>query len=137
MARGLDLSALTRAERTVLIGGALLFANGFLPWWYRTQTIRGMVSYNAGLTGPAIVAVIAGALAAVAVLSRAAIWPEPAPAKDGLVYTLLGLLALGASIATATTDTDAWLGTYAGIILAAILTLGGLRRRRERAGGWT
>lgn len=96
MARGLDFSSLTRAERLVLASGALLFADGFVPWWYRVATPERTYAYNAGLTGWSVLAVAAGAAAAIAVLARAAIWPEPAPRRDGLLYVALGTLAIAA-----------------------------------------
>ena len=118
-------------------GGVLLFANGFVPWWYRSVTASGTITYNAGLTNWSVIAVLAGAAAAIAILARAAIWPEPAPGRDGTVYTLLGLVALVTLVANALTGQGVWLGLYAGIGLASILVLGGTRRRRERRTGWT
>lgn len=137
VARPIDFSSLTPAERTVFTGGALLFVDGFVPWWYRTAGPSGVVTYNAGLTDWSVVAVAAGAIAVVAILARAAIWPEPAPGKDGALYTLLGVTGFTTLVGQSLTGTGVWWGVYSGIGLSAILTLGGLRRRRERRAGWS
>lgn len=135
--RGIDLSSLTRAERLVLATGVALFASGFAPWWFRTATDDGAFTYNAGLTGWSVVAVGAAAFAAVAVLARAWIWPQPAPAKDGTLYALLALVATGAIVMELVTGVGAWIGTWTGLALAVVMLGGGLQRRIERARGWT
>lgn len=137
VARGLDLSSLTRAERRVLASGGLLFLNGIVPWWYRTSTPSGSSSYNAGLTGWGTAAVLAGALAAVAVLARASVWPGPAPRWDGTLYTTLGAFALLALLVQLSRGRANWIGIYVALILAIALTRAGLRRRSERRSGWT
>ena len=121
----------------MLVGGGSLFASGFVPWWFRTTTVDGSTSYNAGLTDFTVVAVLAGAVAAIAVLARAAIWPEPAPDRDSILYGALGLVAVIALMLTALVRNGVWVGTYAGLALAGVLLLGGVRRRRERRAGWT
>lgn len=136
-ARGVDFSSLTRAERTVLIGSGLLFANGFVPWWFRASVAGGAFTGNAGLSNPTFIAVLAGAVAAIAVLARAMIWPEPAPRKDSVVYLALGIAAGGATIVSLATRSGVWLGHYASLTLSAIVILGAVRRARERRSGWT
>jgi hypothetical protein len=121
----------------VFVGAGLLFANGFVPWWFRSATSAGVVTYNAGLTGPTLIAVLSGAAAALAILGRAMIWPEPAPRKDSIVYVLLGVAAVAALVVGIMTMQGIWLGPYAGIVLAGIMILGGVRRARERRSGWT
>lgn len=135
--RPIDLSSLTRAERTVFGAAVAGFANAFVPWWFRVATDDGAVTYNAGLRGLAVVAAVTAAVTAIAILARAAIWPAPAPARDGIVYAALGLVAAGAVAAEAVRARGDWVGTWVAIALAALQAWGGLRRRRERHGGWT
>ena len=136
MARGLDFTSLTRAERSVLASGGLLFADGLIPWWYRAVTPQGTFSYNAGLTGLGAIAVLAGAVAAVAVLARAAIWPEPAPRRDGTAYAGLGLIALIVLVVQLARTRAEWIGIWVAIVFAIALVAAGLRRRVERRAGW-
>lgn len=120
----------------MLTSGAALFANGFIPWWYRVVTPERTYSYNAGLTGWGTVAVASGAVAALAVLLRAALWPEPAHPRDAVLYAALGALALVAlGVQLLRTDAD-WIGVYVAITLAIALIVGGIRRRAERRAGW-
>lgn len=137
MARPIDFSSLTRAERIVLGAGLALFANGFVPWWYRARTSEGVVSYNAGLTGLGTVAVLAGAAAVLLVGMRAAIWPEPAPRLDGAAYAALGGIALASLIMQLVRSEAWWLGPWVAIAGAVVLLLAGTWRRRERRSGWT
>lgn len=137
MGKPLDLSSLTRAERLVLASGALSLVNGIVPWWFRIHTMRRVYFHNAGLSSLSVVAVVAGALAGIAVLARAAIWPEPAPARDGAVYAGLGVIALVALVGEFARARSAWLGLYVGIAIAGALIFAGLRRRAERRAGWT
>lgn len=137
MARGIDLSSLTRPERLVLASGAGQLLNGMIPWWYRVVTVDGRVSYNAGLRDWGVVAVLSGAAAAVLVLIRAAIWPEPAPRQDGLIYGALGLLGTVAITVQATRAEEAWIGLFIGLFLALVLAGAGVWRRSERRAGWT
>jgi hypothetical protein len=136
VARPLDFSTLTSAERLVLMSGVLLFANGFLPWWFRA-TARGQARmYGAGLTGWGTIATLAGAAAAITVVARASIWPEPAPRRDGLLYSGFGglaSLALGAQLVLGSHN---YLGVGAEAVFAKMLTAGGILRRRERRSGW-
>lgn len=137
VSRPIDFSALTRAERAVLLSGGLGFLNGLLPWWYRTSTPAGTFLYPASLRPLSLLAVACCALAALIALGRAWIWPEPAPHKDGLVYFALGLLGTGALLIEIATGTAAWVGVGLGFLLAGGLTTAGFRRRRERAAGWS
>ncbi|HEX9711100.1 MAG TPA: hypothetical protein VGB52_00915 [Actinomycetota bacterium] len=137
MARRIDFSSLTRTERIALGAGLGLFVNGFVPWWYRVRTIEGIVHYNGGLTDLGIVAVFAGAAAAILVGARASIWPDPAPQRDGTVYALLGAIALANLIAQMLRTQAEWMGLYASIALAALLLAAGIKRRAERRAGWT
>ena len=138
MGRGIDFTSLTRAERIVLLAGTLGFVNGFVPWWFRTTNSAGKhFGYNAGLNGWSTLAVAAAALAAVAVLARAAIWPEPAPHKDGLLYTALGAVSVIAVTIQIAQHRSTWIGIYVASVFAVLLAFGGMRRRRERARGWT
>lgn len=136
MARKIDFSTLTAAERAVIITGSLLFADGFIPWWYRISTSSGSFRYNAGFSGWGTAAVIAGAAAAVGVLLRAMIWPEPAPRRDGAVYALLGTTAMVSLLLQLARPGVEWIGLYVGLILACALTAAGIRRHRERRSGW-
>ncbi|HVL32982.1 MAG TPA: hypothetical protein VM600_05310 [Actinomycetota bacterium] len=136
MTERIDFSALTRAERIVLVSGVLTVVNGMIPWWYRYETARGSVTFNAGLQGWGVLAIGCGALAALGVLVRAWFWPSPAPARDGLAYATLGMAAIVALIVQALDARGEWLGLWAGITMAVALTAGGLQRRRDRARGW-
>jgi hypothetical protein len=136
VARGIDLSSLTRAERQILAAAVLQYVNGFVPWWYQAVTAHGTTRYNAGLTGWGVIAVVAAGLAAIAVLARASIWPEPAPRMDGIVYACLGAVPMiGLAVDAASRDGD-WIGSWVAIALAAALVAAGLQRRQERRTGW-
>lgn len=137
MSRPLDLSSLTHAERAVLSLSAIAFLNGTLPWWYRTRGPNGTFLYGASLRPLSLIAVVCAVVAALVSLTRAWIWPQPAPARDGLIYTLLGATGTVALIAQVLTGTAAWVGIGIGLLLSAGLTTAGLRRRRERASGWS
>lgn len=137
MASGIDFSSLSRAERRVLTTGILLFANGIIPWWYRLKIDEDTFTYNAGLAGLGLVACGCGGLAAIAVVLRANIWPNPAPAKDGTVYTGLGLVATTALVVELLSESARWLGLYVALTLAVVLAASGWLRRAERARGWT
>jgi hypothetical protein len=136
VARSLDLSSLTRAEQVVLAASIALVVDGFVPWWYRIATSTGTYHYNAGLTGYGVIAVGAGALAAIIVLARTNIWPSPAPRSDGFAYTVLGLTAVGALVAQVSRAKAEWLGLYVGLGLAIVVTVAGLIRSRARRAGW-
>lgn len=137
MPKGIDLSSLSPAERMVLTSGGLLFCSGIVPWWYRAETPDGGYSYNAGLTGWGTAAVLAGAACAIGVLVRAARWPRGAPRIDGIAYTDLGALSVAALLIQSTRAQAIWWGFYVGLLLAALLAVGGIRRLLERRAGWT
>ena len=136
MPKSLDLSSLTRAERVVLTSAVLLVVNGFVPWWYRVTTQRGTHHYNAALTGFGVIAVAAGALAALSVLARTNIWPQPAPRADGSLYTVLGMVAVVSLVTELGRANSAWIGSYVGLGLAFVITAAGMTRRRQRRAGW-
>ena len=138
VSRPVDFSALTRAERIVLVAGLAGFANGFVPWWYRVATLERTVSYNAGLTGWSLIAVAAFALAAGATLARATFWPRPAPRWDGTAYGVLALFAIDAIAVQSNVQLGStWIGVYAELAFALALGTGGWLRRRERKRGWS
>lgn len=136
MARSLDLSSLTRAEQLVLASGFLLALNGFIPWWYRVATATSTYTYNAGLTGLGVVVVATGAIAAIGVLGRTNIWPQPAPRADGMAYAVLGLVATVATLVEVSRSDAEWIGSYVALGLALVLTLAGFVRSRQRRAGW-
>lgn len=137
MSRPIDFSALTRAERAVLLSATLGFLNGLMPWWYRTSGPSGTFLYPASLRPLSLLAVTCAALAAMIALVRAWIWPEPAPDRDGLVYTALGALATGSLLIQIAWGTAPWIGLGLGLLLSVGLTTAGYRRRRERTAGWS
>lgn len=137
VSRPIDFSALTRAERGVLTSGTLGLLNGLMPWWYRTHSPAGTFLYPASLRGLSLLAVICCTLAALIALVRAWIWPEPAPARDGLVYAALGAISTAALVAQIVTGTAPWVGLGLGLLIAIGLTTAGVRRRRERTAGWS
>lgn len=135
--RRVDFSALTGAERIVLVAGVAGFVNGFPPWWYRIETVGRTLSYNAGLTGWGLIAVVACAVAAAGPLARASFWPRPAPRWDGTAYLVLALAALDAIAAQSGVHFgETWLGVYVELGCVAALGAGALLRRRERKRGW-
>jgi hypothetical protein len=113
------------------------FVNGFIPWWYRIRSPAGNSTLNAGHTLWSVLAVAAAATCVLLVLARAAVWPEPAPARDGLAYTLLGLIPIGILVTHAATGEGIWAGVWAQLVVCTSLALGGLRRRGERRVGWS
>lgn len=137
MARGIDLSALTRAERVVLVAGIAGFLNGFVPWWYRVETSSKTFSYNAGLTGWSSIAVALCLLAALAAIARATAWPRSAPRWDAAAYMLLGAIAFDSIAAQANAQAGhQWIGLYVALLCALGLVAGGFLRKRERRKGW-
>ncbi len=136
MAKTLDFSSLTRAERVVFVSAVALVVNGFIPWWYRVATTEGTYTYNAGLTGYGVFAVAAAAVVIAAVLGRTNIWPHSAPRGDGIAYAALGATASAALVAQMTSARGEWIGLYVGLALAVTLAVGGLLRTRQRRAGW-
>ena len=137
MSRGIDFSALTRAERIVLVAGTVGFVNGLIPWWYRVSTAARTSGYNAGLTGWGVIAVASCLAASLATLGRATLWPRPAPQWDGVAYLVLGMFSVDAIAAQTNTQAGhQWIGIYIGFAAGLALALGGLLRRRERTRGW-
>lgn len=137
VSRPIDFSALTRAERAVLLAGTLGFLNGLLPWWFRTSSPAGVFLYAASLRPLSLLAVSCSGLAAMIALVRAWIWPEPAPDRDGLAYSALGALGTGALLVELVWGGAAWVGIGLGLLLSGGLTYAGFRRRRERTAGWS
>lgn len=135
MGRGVDLSSLSKGERGVLVSSALLFANAFIPWWFRIRTPVRTYWHNAGLTGWSAAAALVAFVTAGAVLVRAARFPGRGPA-DGLAYAVAGAFSVGALVLDAVRVGKAWIGLYVGIALGAALVLAGLVRRAERRAGW-
>lgn len=115
--------------------GALLFANAFVPWWFRLETTRRTYWHGAGLTRLGVAAALIGFVVAIAVIVRAARYPDRGPA-DGSAYVALGLGALAAVGVDLATTSGAWAGAWVGAALGALIALGGLIRRRERRRGW-
>jgi hypothetical protein len=134
MAERLDLSALSPAERLVATGGALLFLDGFAPWWYRVRTVQGTYLHNAGLTGWGLAAVMLGFVATLVVVMR-----KPRVKRnafDWAWYMALGVAAMIALGAQARTSDVEWFGFWFAALAALLLVAGAMRRRRERRGGW-
>lgn len=132
---GIDFSALSRGERSVLLTGGLLFLSGFVPWWFRVPVRTGPVGHDAGLTGLTTAAVTLGALAAVGVLIRAWRFPQRGPA-DGLAYAATGAVAAALLTAEIARDTPVSAGVYVGLVLSIGIVAAGIKRRAERKAGW-
>lgn len=136
MAEGVDFSPLTRGERTVLVGGGLLFVNALVPWWFRARDAGGRLhSYNAGLRGWTTAAALLGFAAAIAVVVRAWRYPQRGPA-DGLAYVGIGAAALAVLAIEISRGRAVWIGVWVGAAAAALIVYGGIRRRSERRAGW-
>lgn len=135
MTRGVDLSGLSPAERTIAAAGALLFLDGFIPWWYRIKTPARTYLHNAGLTGWGLLAVLAGFVAAGIVVTRT-VGRTPRFRADFALYTGLGLLALGALVVQARLSATEWIGYWVALVASVTIVTGGLRRRTERRSGW-
>lgn len=132
----LDPSSLTRAERIVAIcawGGVI---NAFIPWWFRTVTPSGAQTFNASITAAGTAAWLCFAAAALLVLIRNWVWPDPAPHHDGALYTIIAVCALIALSITTFRVRSEWIGYYVAIPLAVGLFIGGILRRKERRTGW-
>lgn len=132
----LDPSSLTKAERLIAVGSWLGVVNAFVPWWFRAETAGGARTFTAGLSKAGTVAWLCFALAALLILGRSWIWPNPAPRRDGTLYALFGA---GAAIALAVQGLRVgplWIGFYVAILLAAVVFVGGMLRRNERRAGW-
>lgn len=136
MARGVDLSGLTRAERWTLATGGLLFANAFAPWWFRVETPGRTYFHNGGLTGWSLVAVAVAALAALVVLVRASRDPRVESRFEAPVTTACGGVAMAALLAEIARGEGAWIGLYVGLALASALAGSGVARALERRAGW-
>jgi len=132
----LDPSSLTRAERLIAVSAWLGVVNAFAPWWFRTVTPSGPQTFNASITAAGTATWLCFAAAALLVLMRNWIWPDPAPQHDGALYTLIATSALISLSITSFTLRSAWFGYYVAIALASLLFIGGLLRRRERRAGW-
>jgi hypothetical protein len=128
--------SLTKAERVVAVAAWVGVINAFVPWWFRTVTPNGPQTFNASITMAGTATWICFAGAAVLVLTRNWVWPDPAPRRDGAVYAILGACALVSLSITSFTLKSAWIGYYVAIALGAALLIGGLMRQRERRSGW-
>jgi hypothetical protein len=119
----------------VAVAAWLGVVNALVPWWFRAETVHGARTFTAGLSKAGTIAWICFALAGLLVLARNWIWPDPAPAHDGALYALLGAGAL-AALAFQSTLVDAeWIGYWVGVLLAFVVLVAGLIRRRERRTG--
>jgi len=128
-----DPSALSPAERLVAATGMAMFVNGFIPWWYRIPTKRHTFLHSAGLTGLGLIAILAGFIASVMVLTRATRHASP---RDYIYYGILGLMAV-ASLALQAKRTHAqWIGFWLAFAIAILLSVAGWRRYVERRSGW-
>lgn len=136
MARGVDLSQLTRAERGALVSGGLLFLNAFAPWWFRVDTPGRTYFHNGGLTGWSLVASLAGLVAAVVVLARSARDPRIESPLEAPVCMAGGILALGALAVQVIQREGSWIGLYVAFFLSAALVAAGFARAQERRAGW-
>lgn len=134
MARRIDLSSLSPAERAVSLSGGVLFVNGFIPWWYRIPTPGRTYFHNAGLTGLGLLAVLSGFIAALAVLLRRR--PMHGLRVDWLLYMVLGSTALVALGVQARRLPEGWIGYWIALAMAIVMIFAGLRRARERRRGW-
>jgi len=134
MAKGVDLSTITRAERLVLAAGLLLFVNALIPYWYRIQTPRETFLHNGGLFGYGLAAALAGFASAAIVVVRH--FRTPAMFRDNAIHVMLGLIASGALAAHAAGRDPLWIGYWVEIGLAAGLVVAGVLRVRERNRGW-
>ena len=110
--------------------------NAFIPWWFRTVSENGPQTFNAGITPAGTATWLCFAAAALLVLMRNWIWPDPAPQHDGILYTLIATSALVSLSITSFTLRSAWIGYYVAIGLASLLFVGSLMRSRERRAGW-
>lgn len=136
MARGFDLSQLTRAERAALAAGGLLFLNAFVPWWFRIETPGRAYLHDGGLTGLSLVASLAGLAAAVVVLARGARDPRLESPLEAPVCMGAGTLALGALAVQVIRREGSWVGLYVALFLAVSLIAAGVARAHERRAGW-
>lgn len=133
----IDPSTLTRSERIVAVFAWLGVVNAIIPWWYRVTTTGGdLRRFNAGVDWTGVAAWICFGAAALLVLVRAWIWPEPAPHRDGAAYLIFGVTALAALSIQSVTHKAATTGFYLAVFLAIGLAVGGAMRRRERLSGW-
>lgn len=130
----MDFSALTRAERLVLASGLALFANGFVPWWYRLEASERAYLHDVGLSGWSLVAVLAGFAAAGSVVWRVS--RGPAAEGNGRALLALGLVAVAALAVQTTRGKILWVGFWVGLALALSLAYAGWRRLREQRAGW-
>ncbi|MCA1834722.1 MAG: hypothetical protein ABR548_06895 [Actinomycetota bacterium] len=134
MSPRMDLSAISPAERAVFGFGSLLFVNGFVPWWYRIQTVSHTYRHNAGLGGWSLLAVLAGFVAAVAVMMRRR--PARGPWPDWLFYIALGVIAFIALAIQSRETQSEWIGYWLALTTSVLMVLAGVRRNAERRGGW-
>jgi hypothetical protein len=135
VSRGLDLSGLSPAERVVAAGGALLFVDGFVPWWYRVRTPNHTYLHNAGLTGWGLAAVLMGFAATAAVLVHSTNRARTRR-RDHALYVALGAVAVVALAIQGHNSHVLWIGFWVAGAAGMLIVAGGLRRRRERRGGW-
>lgn len=136
MARSIDLSSLTSPERTILISAIVLVVDAIIPWWYRIATPTGAYHYNAGLTGYGVLAFVAGLVAALIVIARASIWPEPAPTSDSIVYAVLGFIVTASILIQLAQERTGWIGAWIGLAAGLGIIVGAIRRRTRRRAGW-
>lgn len=134
VARGVDVSGLSPAERAIAAAGAVLFLNGFIPWSYRVRTPVRTYLHNAGLTGWGLVAVLAGF--AVAAFAVAHTLRRTRMKLDFAVYLALGASALASLAVQGRTPAGEWIGYWVAVGSAIAIIAGGLRRMAERRSGW-
>lgn len=135
MTRGVDLSRLSPAERRVAAAGAVLFLNGFVPWWYRIRTPGRTYLHNAGLGGWGLIAVLAGF--AVVVFAAAHAGGRAHRRKgDWVVYLASGAVALGALGVQASRPASEWIGYWIGVAAALAIMTAAVQRLAERRSGW-
>lgn len=134
--RFLDPSSLTKAERIIAVCAWAGVVNAFIPWWFRTVTPNGPQTFSASITTAGTATWLCFAAAALLVLIRNWVWPDPAPHHDGALYTIISICALIALSITSFRLRSEFIGYYVAIALAVGLFIGGVMRRKERHAGW-
>jgi hypothetical protein len=135
VARGIDLSALSPAERAIAGSGLALFVDGFLPWWYRIRTPSRTYLHNAGLTGWGLIAVVIGFLVVVMAVAHT-VHRGTRGRHDYAFYITLGTLALAALAIQGSQPEEEWIGYWVAVVTGLAVVVAGMRRKAERRAGW-
>lgn len=121
-------------DRMILAAGVLFLVDSFLPWY---GVSFGPISANIkgwSSGGIAVLSIICAILALALAVVRVAGINVTLPAKDGVIYAVLGLGAFIFALLRLVTETNfTKYGLYVAIVLGAVLAYSGIQKNKAQS----